>query len=354
MSRMPLDAGTLAQILDAVDLGIVGLAEDQVVYANERAVGWLGAPIEVSRLRAAMAGAQVDVADVPRFEAARHFRIEDRILGFSLFRTGPLPRRAGREADGPTEWVLLRDITERLWLRRTTESLVLVDNLGFALAGITHELGNPINAVLMAASLLLERAGAGEDPSYPREILEAALRMQEILRVMQGFVRTDALRPTELDVRAACGAFGELVRLGGGRRGVAVRFDFEARDPDPLPAVLDPAALRQVLLNLFSNACDAVEGRHPAVVALDAWGTPGRVHLSMSDNGCGMSEAQQQRLFVPFGSTKASGTGFGLVIVKKLVTLMGGTVEVTSTPGVGSRFELVFPAVAAPAAERTP
>jgi two-component system sensor histidine kinase EvgS len=63
----------------------------------------------------------------------------------------------------------------------------------------------------------------------------------------------------------------------------------------------------------------------------------------VTDNGCGMTESQLERLFVPFASTKSTGTGFGLVIVKKLVTLMGGTIEVSAKHRHGTRIELVFP-----------
>ena len=348
----PLDVRTVASVLDAVELGVVGLVGDTVIYANDRALLWLGeeGQIAATKLRGWLADAQTDAPEVPPTEApGRHFRVGDRILGFSCFTN----ESQGFDAE-PTEWILLRDITERLWLRRSTESLAQVNNLGFMLAGITHELGNPINAIKMAASVLIERSGqhtADDREGYFREIYDTARRMQDIVRLMQSFVRADALQISETDVRASCVAFCSIMDLGG-RRGVVVRFSGEARPPEPLLARVDPAAFRQILLNLFSNAFDAFEKNPlqgetersgPNEVTLDAWSTPGRVHVSVTDNGCGMTESQLERLFVPFASTKSTGTGFGLVIVKKLVTLMGGTIEVSAKHRHGTRIELVFP-----------
>jgi signal transduction histidine kinase len=350
----PLDVRTVASVLDAVELGVVGLVGETIIYANDRAVLWLGhdGKIAATKLRAWLADAQTDAPELPSNEApGRHFRVGDRILGFSCFTN----ESQGFDAQ-PTEWILLRDITERLWLRRSTESLAQVNNLGFMLAGITHELGNPINAVKMAASVLIERSDqhTPEDrQGYFREIYEAARRMQDIVRLMQSFVRVDALQAVETDVRASCVAFCSIMDLAG-RRGVIVRFGGDGRPAEPLVARVDPAAFRQILLNLFSNAFDAFEPTDPptacdcaspATVILDAWSTPGRIHISVTDNGCGMTDAQLERLFVPFASTKATGTGFGLVIVKKLVTLMGGTIEVSAERGHGTRIELVFPSV---------
>gem|GEM_PF-2162129 len=360
----PLDVRTVASVLDAVELGVVGLVGEAVIYANDRATLWLGdgGQIVAATLRAWIADAQTDAAELSTAGApdlGRHFRVGDRILGFSCFTNDS----QGSDVP-PTEWVLLRDITERLWLRRSTESLAQVNNLGFMLAGITHELGNPINAVKMAASVLIERSEqhtAEDREVYFRDIYEAARRMQDIVRLMQSFVRVDALQVVDTDVRASCAAFCSIMDRGG-RRGVIVRFAGESRPPEPLIARVDPAAFRQILLNLFANAFDAFEAAEPltgcdrrtaATVTLDAWSTPGRVHISVSDNGCGMTQSQLERLFVPFASTKATGTGFGLVIVKKLVTLMGGTIEVSAERGHGTRIEIVFPSAMTRPDERT-
>jgi len=93
----------------------------------------------------------------------------------------------------------------------------------------------------------------------------------------------------------------------------------------------DPRALYQVLLNLLTNALDALEGRPNGQIRVLARRRGGQVEIAVVDNGPGIPLSQRPELFKPFQTTKPKGTGLGLVITRKLVTLMHGTVEVQPT-----------------------
>jgi signal transduction histidine kinase len=120
---------------------------------------------------------------------------------------------------------------------------------------------------------------------------------------------------------------------------VEVVMDF----PEDLPLLsVDPGQVKQVLSNLMLNACQAMPGGGRLTVA--ALGEQGRVRVSISDTGCGMSREEMSRIFEPLYSTKARGIGLGLSVTKNLVAANDGEIEVCSEPGRGSTFTVVLPA----------
>ncbi len=123
-----------------------------------------------------------------------------------------------------------------------------------------------------------------------------------------------------------------------------IRFQLVVKGGHGL-AQADPRALHQVLLNLFSNAADAlVDSEHPEIV-ISVAETLGRVEIRVRDNGVGLDEAKLANFFKPFYTSKPHGTGLGLVIVKKLMSKMGGTIAFESQPEVGTTAILTLASV---------
>jgi signal transduction histidine kinase len=118
-------------------------------------------------------------------------------------------------------------------------------------------------------------------------------------------------------------------------------------------AVVDGPRLLQVFANVLKNALEATEGRPDARVEIDL-ATRGAVAVvSISDNGDGLSAEARDKIFLPFFTTKPTGTGLGMAIVKKIMDLHGGEIEIVSQPGRGTTVRLIIPGVVTPAPAAT-
>ena len=103
---------------------------------------------------------------------------------------------------------------------------------------------------------------------------------------------------------------------------------------------VDPRALQQGLINIVVNASDAVAGRPEPTIVVSAVQSGSMIRLRVSDNGVGMSEGGKKDLFKPFYTTKATGTGLGLVITRKLVSRMSGFIEISSRRDLGTNVDI--------------
>lgn len=258
-------------------------------------------------------------------------KLGGRVVGYSVYR------------EDPFVWVFARDITDRARLETVAEAVESMNNIGYIFTTVRHEIGNPINSVKMALSVLrqnFDRFPRATALEYLERSLNELTRVEELLATLRSFSLFESARLREVDLGSFLADFARLVRPGLQGRGV--RLEVELRDR-PLRALLDPRALHQALLNLVTNAADAAAGRAEAVVRIRAARRDRELVLQVTDNGVGLTPEQRAQLFRPFVSTKPEGTGLGLVIVKKLVASMKGAIDVESWPGQGSTFTLAFP-----------
>ena len=238
-------------------------------------------------------------------------------------------------AQGRESVLVARDDTARRRIERIASALNMTDNVGYVFAGIRHELGNPVNSVKAALSVLKGRAETIDREQlrdYLDDILGEIQRMEFLLDALRGYSRIDRVRLQEVELEPFLRRFGRLVEHDARGRGATLSVEVE---PDAV-ARADPRALHQVLLNLVTNALDAVRGRDAPEVRIQVERRPGRVVLRVEDNGSGMSDEQLDRLFQPFQSEKPGGSGLGMVIVQRLLAQMHGTIDVQSRPGVGT------------------
>jgi signal transduction histidine kinase len=209
---------------------------------------------------------------------------------------------------------------------------------------VSHELRTPLTAIRGHVEAL--REGLAEDPELRARSLDViateASRLERLVGDVLDLAKLDARRFTvlreEVDmaqlIERAYEAFGEEAR----RRGIDYRSDVAAR-----PVILsDGDRLLQIVSNLLSNAFRWTPdgGR----VEVDLAQADGTVSVAVADTGPGISPADRERIFRPFVSAGGGGTGLGLAIARELATALGGRIRVDSTPGEGSRFELLLPA----------
>ncbi len=239
-------------------------------------------------------------------------------------------------------------------LARAQSRLVQSERLasvGRLAAGLAHEIGNPLSAILGFQELLL---GGGLSPQDEREFLERMKRETErihrVLRDMLAFARPVVVaRVGEPEapgsVREAVDDVLALVKPQKTFRDLEIRAEI----PGDLPRIaLAGPRLVQVLLNLLLNAADAAP-REGGRVTLCAARAPGeRVRLTVEDNGPGIAEEIRDRLFEPFATTKepGKGTGLGLAVCRGLVEAAGGTLSAEDGALGGARFVIELPAEA--------
>lgn len=233
---------------------------------------------------------------------------------------------------------VIEDVTERERMMRISEATSAMENMSQWLSGLRHELGNPINSVKMALTVLatsLPTLLVEDIERYVARALSELGRVEYLLQTLRAVSAIDHPKLTRVEVASF------LERLAG-----VVAPDLRGRDielsisaTDDLVIHADPHALMQVLVNLTANAADAIGARQGHISVLARRRGP-RIELAVGDDGCGMSAAQLARLFTPFQTTKTTGTGLGLVIVRKLITAMRGSVTVDSQVDVGTTVTL--------------
>ncbi|MCC6215423.1 MAG: two-component system sensor protein [Polyangiaceae bacterium] len=223
--------------------------------------------------------------------------------------------------------------------------------LGQMAAGLAHEVKNPLGAIKGAAQLLREPEGTQLEPGaqeFVTIILEEVARLDRVVGSVLDYARPSRGEPGAVDANAVVRRTLQVLAPDR-HEGVELRTELDAA----LPLVrADAEKLRQVLINLVLNAVQATPPGGRVTVSTRAWpgGQSGadRIDVAVSDEGPGIAPEVREHLFVPFFSTKERGTGLGLAISQRMVTDMGGRIEVSSREGAGSTFRVVLPAVSDP------
>ncbi len=240
--------------------------------------------------------------------------------------------------------VMKKDVTERRRLESIASSVNLMDNVGFIFSGIRHELGNPVNSLKMTLSVLRKRI---DDFSMETivDFLERSHheigRIEYLLRSLRSFSMFERPVPEIISMpdflETLLGMHRKLLDTAGVE--VEVRVEEGAEE-----VFADPRALLQVMLNMLTNALAALEGREePLIVIRVNRKSDSLICLSLQDNGCGISEKDQEMLFKPFFTTRPGGTGMGLVIVKKMLVEMNCSIHLESREQEGTTFFILLP-----------
>lgn len=202
-------------------------------------------------------------------------------------------------------------------------------------SGVAHEIGNPLNALSLNLRLL-QRTHA-DDP----EIGECLRQVDRLGNILTGFLQ--ALRPSKphlvpCSVAEPVRGCLALMKAQLEQRSITVTLDL----PGALPSVaLDKDQIEQVFFNLVKNAMEAI--RDGGSIDITIGSDDNDVIVRLSDNGLGMEPEQVVHLFEPYRTTKAHGTGLGLMITARIVRDHGGTIAVESKPNEGTTFVIRLP-----------
>ncbi len=252
------------------------------------------------------------------------------------------------------------DITEFKRKQDYLMAMQKLESLGVLAGGIAHDFNNLLGGILASAELISTgyARGAPPDEGSLLRIRTAAIRGGEIVRQLMAYGGGDNQVFSSVDVSQLVAEMLELLKIS-----ISKRATLKVSLPAGLPTVRANAAqLRQVVLNLIINASEALEDNQ-GVIAIAAARLSGEgyqppilashdyVRLTVSDSGCGMTEEVQARIFDPFFTSKFAGRGLGLASVQGIIRSHGGAIQVTSAPGLGSRFEVLLPVSSEPATE---
>ncbi len=225
--------------------------------------------------------------------------------------------------------------------------------LGRLMAGVAHEVKNPLNAMTIHLELLKQKltsrqlvavggSSGGSAPDVTKHVDVIGSEIQRLDQVVTGFLkfaRPDELKLQPLQLTAVISEVTTTVAPEAERMHVVMKVEC----PRDLPEInADPAMLRQALLNLALNACQAMPQGGSLRLACRPLSRK-RVELVVEDTGVGIPPEHLQKIFDLYFTTKEKGSGIGLSMVYRIVQLHDGEVEVQSTPGRGTRFRLVFP-----------
>ena len=259
---------------------------------------------------------------------------------------------------------IARDITERREAekeRKRLEQQILqaqkMEGLGVLAGGIAHDFNNLLVGVLGNAGLALRRVPKDSPVhEYLKRIEQAAQQAAELTGKMLAYSGRNAFMARLVDLSRVAREAEPLLRAGISKE-VTLEFDLVV----DLPRIYgDAAQIHQVLVNLVTNAAEAMEGKpghvlirtYPFSVTPEYFAQvffkenaePGEyVCLEISDTGCGIPSDQIQRIFDPFYSTKFSGRGLGLPVVLGIVRGHRGLIHLYSEPGTGTTFKILFP-----------
>jgi C4-dicarboxylate-specific signal transduction histidine kinase len=260
--------------------------------------------------------------------------------GTLYFEDCTLSRVIGKTGEIMNYVSVRRDVTERLRLESIAESVNAMNNIGYVFSGVRHEVGNPINTAKMILTVLqqqLEKAPKEAIADYVARALGEIGRVELLLRNLKNFNLYERQEPQVVMTAAFLDSFLRLVTEDLEKKGISLSHRV---GPGAEQLHADPRALQQVLLNLVTNAADAVSGRADPRIDIEVTAGRDATQLRIMDNGRGMTEEEQGNLFHPFYTTKEGGTGLGLVIVKKMLAKMGGTIEITSRRDAGTLAEI--------------
>jgi PAS domain S-box-containing protein len=347
--------GYIRNVMESLREGVIGLDRDGRITAwNPTMERWCGVPAaelagrslfdvnpNLKRESVAEPLQRLLRGEIEQFklDAVEHETLRGEHVAWNV--SGSLLRQGGVPAGGV---LLIEDITERRGLEKAAQQSEKLAALGTLAAGLAHELNNPIGIISSRAELMLldaESQAVSEDTVEDLRVIHR--HAQRVARIAQGllsFSRSSSGQTGRVDLNRVVDETLLLVDKTIGKDGVRLR---QILAPD-LPAIWgDANALQQVVMNLLTNARDAVKGEGEICIETRAIpGQPGGAELVVRDTGPGIPPEILPKIFDPFFTTKAEGTGLGLSISYGIVRDHQGTVDVRSTPGEGATFVLTF------------
>lgn len=235
--------------------------------------------------------------------------------------------------------VIFSDLTARKETQRRMAQAERLATLGELMAGVAHEVRNPLTAIRGYVQILRQQTSDLIHQEYLSVVLKEIDSINKVIQQLLDFSRPRHSQWQQVSLNALIEETLVLVQTAG----VQARVDFISELDDELsPISADRELLKQVLLNILINAVQAISAR--GKIRIRTWQySDSQQAISIEDNGCGIDLSLQKKIFDPFFTTKASGTGLGLALSQRIINAHQGDIRVASLPGCGATFTLILP-----------
>ncbi|WP_024212597.1 two-component system sensor histidine kinase AtoS [Escherichia sp. TW14182] len=235
--------------------------------------------------------------------------------------------------------VIFSDLTARKETQRRMAQAERLATLGELMAGVAHEVRNPLTAIRGYVQILRQQTTDPIHQEYLSVVIKEIDSINKVIQQLLDFSRPRHGQWQQVSLNALVEETLVLVQTAG----VQARIDFISElDNELSPISADRELLKQVLLNILINAVQAISAR--GKIRIRTWQySDSQQAISIEDNGCGIDLSLQKKIFDPFFTTKASGTGLGLALSQRIINAHPGDIRVTSLPGYGATFTLILP-----------
>jgi two-component system sensor kinase FixL len=233
---------------------------------------------------------------------------------------------------------ILHDLSERVAMEEQLREQTALARLGEMAAVLAHEVKNPLAAVRGAIEVIGQRLAAGsKDAGIVKEIIGRVDALNDLMKDLLLFARPPQVKPARIEVRSLITSTADLLGKDPALSAVHV-----AVEGSPAQVIGDPGLLRIVFLNLMVNSAHAMRGEGAITVSV-AQADQG-CRIAFTDSGPGIPPDVRDKIFVPFFTTKARGSGLGLPTAKRLVEAHRGTIAVECPPAGGTTVTIQLPA----------
>jgi len=221
-------------------------------------------------------------------------------------------------------------LTHLIWALRPSGITRITKSPATQVNKIAVRKGNPVNSIKMALTILnknLKSYSKKKIEELVTRALDDVSRVEYLLKALKNFSLFERPDIQKVQIYDFIQNFLSLVKKDIEKKRIRIKTRLSS---DAVWGYTDPRALHQVLLNLLTNAVDALGERKDKQITVCMEKVSDLIQIQIVDNGCGLSEEESQNLFKPFYTSKAHGTGLGLVIVKKMLTCMDSSIRIES------------------------
>lgn len=338
----------LNSLVESLSAGVVAVdTEGKITIFNRAAAEMLGVNAE--------AAIGLLYADLLSADGLPHGALQTLLTGPELRGVERMLPGRGLNVVSHTTWVvdslgerigvmeLFEDVSVARRLEERLEQQKTLSALGEMAASVAHELRNPLSVIGGFAAVLQEELTGDEHLGKMADaIVKGVQDLDKVATNLLFLTRRTAVTAAPVEVKQILGETREALHREAGSAGREVTIEL-ILPRENVGATADPTLLRMILSNLGRNALQAVGDGGRLVLRLTWRMLANRMDIIVSDNGCGIAAENLPRLFSPFFTTRETGTGLGLALVKKAVDLHHGEIAVESEIGKGTRFTVSLP-----------